>query len=137
MQKTWGWSTTGFTLVGKSHEEIQRICLGAGLDGIEASVELFPTTSEAELETIGAGYREAGLQCDSFHLPWPHSPLCDPAGQQVDFFTWNLSPLRGHLQLRVEMLDGLDERALFRLAGHQRGYPEVSSAKHRRAQVKT
>ena len=70
MQKTWVWSTTGFTLVGKSHEEIQQLCRGAGLAGIEASVELFPTTSEAELEAIGASYREAGLKFDSFHLPF-------------------------------------------------------------------
>ena len=70
MQKTWVWSTTGFTLLRQSHEEIQQICRAAGLAGIEASMELFLTDSEAELETIGAGYREAGLQLDSFHLPF-------------------------------------------------------------------
>lgn len=70
MQKTWVWSTVGSILTRKSHQEIHQTCHQAGLAGIEASMELFPTESEAELEAIGAGYRQAGLQIDSFHLPF-------------------------------------------------------------------
>ena len=70
MQRTWTWSTTGYSFVNKPHEEIHRICQSAGLAGIEGARELFPTETEAELEAIGARYRAAGLQIDSFHLPF-------------------------------------------------------------------
>ena len=70
MQKTWVWSTVGSLFTGKTHEEIQEICLFAGLAGIEAHMELFREETEAELEAVGAQYRKAGLQIDSFHLPF-------------------------------------------------------------------
>ncbi len=70
MQKTWVWSTVGSLFAGKTHEEIQEICLFAGLAGIEAHMELFREETEAELEAVGAQYRKAGLQIDSFHLPF-------------------------------------------------------------------
>jgi sugar phosphate isomerase/epimerase len=70
MHKTWSWSTTGYTFLGKTHEQIHGLCLQAGLAGIEAAVEMFPTETLSELEAIGRQYRQAGLRIDSFHLPF-------------------------------------------------------------------
>ena len=68
MHKMWRWSTSGAFLI-QPHEEIQKICLHAGLAGIEGMSELFPNQDHAVLEEIAAGYRAAGLEFDSFHLP--------------------------------------------------------------------
>ncbi len=70
MKKTWTWSTTSGVFTGmKSHEEIRQLCRGAGLSGIEGTTELFSAQSEGELSAIGAGYRDAGLEIRTFHLP--------------------------------------------------------------------
>jgi len=37
MQKTWTWSTTGYGLTSKSHDEIIELCQAAGLGGIEGA----------------------------------------------------------------------------------------------------
>jgi sugar phosphate isomerase/epimerase len=70
MRKTWTWSTTGYNFLDRPQEEIVRICILAGLSGIEGAVELFADPSAARLERIAALYREAGLRIDSFHLPF-------------------------------------------------------------------
>ena len=68
MEKKWRWSCTGayFTL---PHEEIQEICLHAGVAGIEGMASLFPNQDQGALEAIAANYRAVGLAFDSFHLP--------------------------------------------------------------------
>lgn len=66
----WTWTTTGYSFVGKSHDEICETCQHAGLAGVEAALELFPRETDAELETVAARFREAGLGFDSFHLPF-------------------------------------------------------------------
>ncbi len=68
MHKTWRWSASGSDFV-LPHEEIQKICLHAGLAGIEGMGRLFPDQSHGVLEEIAAGYRACGLELDSFHLP--------------------------------------------------------------------
>ena len=70
MQKSWTWSTTGLLLTKKSHEEIIEICQAAGLAGIEGGAPLFDGLRDSELEAIGEKYRDAGLQIETFHLPF-------------------------------------------------------------------
>ena len=70
MEKSWSWSTTGSQLIRKSHDEIIALCQAAGLAGIEGTVTLFDGLSPSELEAAGAGYRDAGVQIQTFHLPY-------------------------------------------------------------------
>ena len=70
MKKTWTWSTTGSQLFRKSHHEIIELCAAAGLSGIEGTVTLFDGSDSTELEAVGASYRDAGLQIQTFHLPY-------------------------------------------------------------------
>jgi len=70
MQKPWSWATTGYTFVGRSHEEIRATCAQAGLSGLEAVAELVGDGADAELEALAAEYRAAGLSFDTFHLPF-------------------------------------------------------------------
>lgn len=70
MQKTWTWSTTGYGLTSKSHDEIIELCQAAGLTGIEGAPPLFDGLRDAELEAVGAQYREAGIKISTFHLPF-------------------------------------------------------------------
>lgn len=70
MHKTWSWSTTGYSFVGKSHDAICEICRTAGLAGIEGVPELFEDKTGAELEAIGEQYRAMGLTIETFHLPF-------------------------------------------------------------------
>jgi len=70
MQKTWSWSITGYNFLSKPHEEVLQICLQSGFSAIEGAPEQFSKQTEAELESIAAQYREAGLRIDSFHLPF-------------------------------------------------------------------
>ena len=68
MHKTWRWTASGADFV-LPHEEIQKICLHAGLAGIEGMPSLFPSQEPNTLEEIAGSYRAAGLEFDSFHLP--------------------------------------------------------------------
>ena len=68
MQKKWRWSCSGADFV-LPHEEVQKICLHAGMAGIEGMPPLFPNQDRGALEQIAKTYREAGLGFDSFHLP--------------------------------------------------------------------
>ena len=70
MQKTWTWSTTGYALANKSHDEIIELCGAAGLAGIEGAVPLFEGLSDTELEAVGAKYRDAAIKIETFHLPF-------------------------------------------------------------------
>ena len=70
MQKTWTWTTTGYSFVGKSLVEISQTCQHAGLAGVEAALEVFPSETDAQLESVAAGFAAAGLGFDSFHLPF-------------------------------------------------------------------
>lgn len=70
MRKAWTWTTTGYTLAGKSHDEIVETCRFAGLAGIEGSPPLFEGNSETELQLLGDSYRDAGLCIETFHLPF-------------------------------------------------------------------
>lgn len=70
MQKRWKWTTTGYGLADKSHNEIIETCRFAGLAGIEGSPPLFEGIAESELQAIGDGYRSAGLCIETFHLPF-------------------------------------------------------------------
>ena len=70
MRKAWTWTTTGYTLAGKSHDEIVETCRFAGLAGIEGSPPLFEGKTETELQVLGASYRDAGLCIETFHLPF-------------------------------------------------------------------
>ena len=68
MHKTWRWSASGADFI-LPHEEIQKICLHAGMAGIEGMPSLFPSQEASMLEEVAASYRAAGLEFDSFHLP--------------------------------------------------------------------
>ncbi len=70
MQKRWTWTTTGYGLAEKSHDEIIETCRFAGLAGIEGSPPLFEGIAESELQAIGDRYRSAGLCIETFHLPF-------------------------------------------------------------------
>lgn len=70
MQKTWTWSTTGYGLTSKSHDEIIELCHTAGLAGIEGAMPLFEGLRESELEAVGGDYRKAGIKIETFHLPF-------------------------------------------------------------------
>ncbi len=70
MQKRWKWTTTGYGLADKSHNEIIETCRFAGLAGIEGSPPQFEGNSESELQAIGDTYRSAGLRIETFHLPF-------------------------------------------------------------------
>ena len=52
MEKTWTWTTTGYSFVDKSHDEISQICRHAGRSGAEAAHEVFPSETDAEAEHI-------------------------------------------------------------------------------------
>ncbi len=67
---SWSWSTSGFGLTAKSHNEIIDLCRKAGLSGIEGVAPLFEGRDEAEIHAIVEQYREVGLRIDSFHLPF-------------------------------------------------------------------
>ena len=68
MHKTWRWSASGADFI-LPHEEIQKICVHAGMAGIEGMPSLFPSQEASALEKIADSYRAAGLEFDSFHLP--------------------------------------------------------------------
>ena len=70
MHKTWTWSVTGYGLTGKSFEDIQGICKAAGMAGIEGAPPLVEGKTDAELEAAGKAFRDAGLQIETFHLPF-------------------------------------------------------------------
>lgn len=70
MKKTWTWSVTAYGLLSVSHDDIIAMCRSAGLAGIEGGPPLFEGMSDNELEALGAKYREAGLQIQTFHLPF-------------------------------------------------------------------
>ena len=70
MQKTWSWSATGYSFVGKSHGEILETCKAAGIAGIEGAPPLFEGKSDAELEDIGKAFRKADIKIETFHLPF-------------------------------------------------------------------
>jgi len=70
MQKTWTWSTTGYSFTARSPEEVIELCTHASLSGVEAAMELFSDQSDTELENTAAQFKKAGLQIDSFHLPF-------------------------------------------------------------------
>lgn len=70
MQKSWSWSTTGYSFLYKTHAEIIEICRRAGLAGIEGAMNMFREESAAELEAVAREYRDAGLRFDTFHLPF-------------------------------------------------------------------
>ena len=70
MTKTWTWSMTGYQFEGKSHQEIQDICVTAGFSGIECVPPLLQGCTTEEIQTIGGSYRNAGLVIETFHLPF-------------------------------------------------------------------
>ena len=65
----WTWSATGFQMVGRTHEDICRLCLKAGLAGIEGAPFLFDGLGEEDARRIGELYRAKGLAIETFHLP--------------------------------------------------------------------
>ncbi len=69
MEKNWKWATSGSSLITRSHDEIIEMCQAAGLAGIEGTVTLFDGSS-TELEALGGRYGDAGLQIQTFHLPY-------------------------------------------------------------------
>ena len=77
MQKTWTWSATGYTFVGKPQEEILEICTGAGLSGIEGASELFPHQTDAELDPLQVGWRALPV----IRILLQDDPLLVPGGQ--------------------------------------------------------
>ncbi len=70
MTVAWSYTTTGFTFVGKSAEEIRDICLAAGLSGIEAAPPLLDRLTDAEVEAYRRTFEDAGLKLTTFHLPF-------------------------------------------------------------------
>jgi len=70
MTVAWSYTTTGFTFVGKSAEEIRDICLAAGLSGIEAAPPLLDRLTDAEVEAYRRTVEDAGLKLTTFHLPF-------------------------------------------------------------------
>jgi sugar phosphate isomerase/epimerase len=70
MQKTWTWSTTGYSLVRRTPDEIIDLCVRAGLRGIEAAPTLFAEVGESEQQRIAARFGDAGVVIDSYHLPF-------------------------------------------------------------------
>ncbi|HJP29807.1 MAG TPA: sugar phosphate isomerase/epimerase family protein [Candidatus Latescibacteria bacterium] len=70
METTWSWTVTGYSHLHRSHEDIRRTCLHAGLSGVEGSAELFAGLNDSELEALADAYAADGLRFDSFHLPF-------------------------------------------------------------------
>ena len=70
MQKKWSWSTTGYGLVSKSHDEIIELCKTAGFSAIEGAVPLFDGLGDSELQILGDRYHNAGIEIETFHLPF-------------------------------------------------------------------
>ncbi len=70
MDTAWSYTTTGYTFVGKSPEEIRDICLAAGLSGIEGAPPLLEHKSDAEVEAYRRTFEDAGLRITTFHLPF-------------------------------------------------------------------
>lgn len=70
METTWSWSVTGYSHLGRTHEQIRRTCRHAGLSGVEGAAEMFPDSTPAALERVAAEYRADGLAFDTFHLPF-------------------------------------------------------------------
>ena len=70
MTVAWSYTTTGFTFVGKSAEEIRDICLAAGLSGIEAAPPLLDRLTDTEVEAYRRTFEDAGLKLTTFHLPF-------------------------------------------------------------------
>lgn len=70
MKKKWTWSTTGYGFVGKSHDDIIKLCNTAGLSSIEGAPPLFEGIDDKDLQAIGTKYREAGIKIETFHLPF-------------------------------------------------------------------
>lgn len=70
MSSPWSFSTTGYQLTGKTHEEICRLCTDSGLAGIEGVPPLFDGKSAKEISEVADLYRSHGLKIDSFHLPF-------------------------------------------------------------------
>lgn len=70
MHKTWTWSTTGYSFVGRSPDDVLEICTCAGLRGLEVAPPQFADATEAEQQRIAARFRDAGVALDSYHLPF-------------------------------------------------------------------
>ena len=62
LDKNWTWSTTGYGLVSKSHDEIIELCGTAGLSAIEGAVTLFDGLGDSDLQAVGDKYRRAGIK---------------------------------------------------------------------------
>ena len=72
MRKTWSWSACGYVFVGMEvcFERIFEVCRDAGFAGIEGAAPLFEGMSEGELERTATVFRNAGVQIETFHLPF-------------------------------------------------------------------
>ncbi len=70
MAHAWTWSTTGYGFRTAAFDSIREICQTAGLAGIEGVPPLFDGKTDTELEAIGQTYRDAGVNIDTFHLPF-------------------------------------------------------------------
>ena len=66
----WSYTTTGYSFIGKSAEQIRDICRAAGLSGIEGAPPLLEGLSDAEIESYRRVFEDAGLKISTFHLPF-------------------------------------------------------------------
>jgi sugar phosphate isomerase/epimerase len=121
MPSPWTYSTTGYQLVGKTHEEICQLCLAAGLAGIEGVPPLFAELRSNEIDAVATLYKTQGLKIDSFHLPF--APEDDMASFYKSIRNEAVNTMRkwmecaASLGARVVILHPTTSRANFQVEG--------------------
>lgn len=70
MQKPWKWSTPTLRFRDRSLAEAAECCRAAGLAGLEGHRETYENHSVPELEAEARALRDAGLEMETFHLPF-------------------------------------------------------------------
>jgi len=121
MPSPWTYSTTGFQLIGKTHEAICHLCQGAGLAGIEGAPPLFQSMTRAEIEKTAALYKQSDLKIDSFHLPF--APEDDVASFYISVRNEAVNTMRRWMEAaatlgaRVVILHPTTSRANFEVEG--------------------
>ena len=70
MNIQWRWSTTTSRFFGQPAEAVIECCRFAGLTGLEGDETTYAQSSEAARAADAAAFRAAGLEMETFHLPF-------------------------------------------------------------------
>ncbi len=70
MRLPWTLTVTGYGFAGHTFAQIAETCVAAGIAGIEGAPPLVAELSDAQIESGAGEFRDAGLEMETFHLPF-------------------------------------------------------------------